>query len=242
MKKAVLKLVDVSKEYDGATPFQALRGMNLEIEEGDFVSIIGPSGSGKSTLLHILGCLDKPTHGEMYLEGVRVSILGDDALADIRRDRIGFVFQAFNLAPTLNVFKNVELPLMIRDMDVGERKQIVDKLLQLVGLQNKAQNLALQLSGGEKQRVAIARALANSPSIILADEPTGNLDSKSSKDVMDLFSKLWGEKGVTVVLITHEPQVAAYGNRKIYLRDGQIEKDLRNKPKKVDGRKLKSKG
>jgi putative ABC transport system ATP-binding protein len=242
MKKTVLKLVNISKEYDGATPFQALRDMSLGIVEGEFVSIIGPSGSGKSTLLHILGCLDKPTHGEMYLDGVNVSVLGDDALADIRRDKIGFVFQAFNLASTLNVFKNVELPLMIRDMGTEERKQIVDELLQLVGLQHKAQSMAPQLSGGEKQRVAIARALANRPSILLADEPTGNLDSKSSKDVMELFSKLWKEQGVTVVLITHEPQVAAYGNRMIYLRDGQIERDLRNKPKKVEGKRLKNKG
>jgi len=242
MKKPVLRLVNVSKEYDGATPFQALRGLSLEIEEGGFISIVGPSGSGKSTLLHILGCLDKPTEGEMYIDGVKVSALDDDALADIRRDKIGFVFQAFNLAATLNVFKNVELPLMIRDMDAGERKKIVDRLLRIVDLQNKAQNMAPQLSGGEKQRVAIARSLANDPSILLADEPTGNLDSKSGKDVMDLFSRLWNEEGITVVLITHEPQVAAYGNRILYLRDGQIERDLPNKPKKVDGIKLKDKG
>jgi putative ABC transport system ATP-binding protein len=242
MKKEVLKLVEVCKEYDGATPFQALKDLSLEIDEGEFVSIVGPSGSGKSTLLHILGCLDKPTSGEMYLDEVKVSTLGDDALADIRRDKIGFVFQAFNLAPTLNVFQNVELPLMIREMDAGERKKSVDRLLALVGLGNKTRNMAPQLSGGEKQRVAIARALANDPSILLADEPTGNLDSKSGKDVMDLFSRLWTDEGMTVVLITHEPQVAAYGNRILYLRDGQIEKDTPNKPRKVDGIKLKDKG
>lgn len=242
MKKTVLNLVDVSKEYDGSAPFRALCDLSLEIKEGEFVSIVGPSGSGKSTLLHLLGCLDKPTSGEMYLDGVKVSTLGDDALADIRRDKIGFVFQAFNLAPTLNVFQNVELPLMIREMNSGERKKIVDRLLELVGLQNKAQSMAPQLSGGEKQRVAVARALANDPSILLADEPTGNLDSKSGKDVMDLFARLWKEEGITVVLITHEPQVAAYGNRILYLRDGQIERDLPNKSRKVEGVKLKDKG
>jgi len=242
MKKTVLKLVDVSKEYDGTTPFRALCDLNLEIEEGEFVSIVGPSGSGKSTLLHILGCLDKPTSGEMYLDGVKVSTLGEDALADIRRDKIGFVFQAFNLAATLNVFQNVELPLMIRGRDVGERKKSVDRLLSIVDLQNKVHNMAPQLSGGEKQRVAVARALANDPSILLADEPTGNLDSKSGKDVMDLFSRLWSEEGMTVILITHEPQVAAYANRILYLRDGQIERDTPNKPRKVEGVKLKDKG
>jgi putative ABC transport system ATP-binding protein len=242
MKKKVLKLVNVNKEYDGSTPFQALCDLSLEIEEGEFVAIVGPSGSGKSTLLHILGCLDKPTSGEMYLDDVRVSTLGDDALADIRRDKIGFVFQAFNLASTLNVFQNVELPLMIRDVDAGERKKTVSRLLGIVGLQDKARNMAPQLSGGEKQRVAVARALANDPSILLADEPTGNLDSKSGKDVMDLFAKLWSEEGMTVILITHEPQVAAYGNRILYLRDGRIEKDSPNKPRKVEGIKLKEKG
>jgi putative ABC transport system ATP-binding protein len=242
MKKMMLRLVDVSKEYDGSTPFLALCNLNLEIEEGEFVSIVGPSGSGKSTLLHILGCLDKPTGGEMYLDEVKVSTLGDDALADIRRDKIGFVFQAFNLAATLNVFQNVELPLMIRGRDAGERKKIVDRLLNIVDLQDKAHNMAPQLSGGEKQRVAVARALANDPSILLADEPTGNLDSKSGKDVMDLFSRLWSEEGMTVVLITHEPQVAAYANRILYLRDGRIEKDAPNKPRKVEGVKLKDKG
>ncbi len=242
MKKTVLKLADVSKEYDGSAPFRALCDLSLEIEEGEFVSIVGPSGSGKSTLLHILGCLDKSTSGEMYLDGVKVSTLGDDALADIRRDKIGFVFQAFNLASTLNVFQNVELPLMIRDVDAGERKKTVNRLLGIVGLQDKARNMAPQLSGGEKQRVAVARALANDPSILLADEPTGNLDSKSGKDVMDLFSKLWREEGMTVVLITHEPQVAAYGNRILYLRDGRIERDEANKPRKVEGIKIKDKG
>lgn len=242
MKETALRLVNVSKEYDGTTPFRALCDLSLDIKEGEFIAVVGPSGSGKSTLLHILGCLDKPTSGEMCLDGVKVSALSDDALSDIRRDKIGFVFQAFNLAPTLSVFKNVELPLMIRQADAEERRKRVEELLRLVGLQSKEQNMAPQLSGGEKQRVAIARSLANDPSILLADEPTGNLDSKSGRDVMELFSKLWKEEGITVVLITHEPQVAAYGNRILYLRDGQIERDLSNKPRRADGVKLKDKG
>jgi putative ABC transport system ATP-binding protein len=242
MNKVALKLVNVSKEYDGTTPFQALCDVNLQVNEGEFVAIVGPSGSGKSTLLHILGCLDKTTSGEMYLDGTNVSVLDENTLSDIRRDKIGFVFQAFNLASTLNVFQNVELPLMIRQVGAAERKKRVEELLQLVDLQSKANNMAPQLSGGEKQRVAIARALANDPSILLADEPTGNLDSKSGKDVMDLFSKLWREEGITAVLITHEPQVAAYGNRILYLRDGQIERDVPNKPRKADGIKIKEKG
>jgi putative ABC transport system ATP-binding protein len=223
--KTVLKLVDVSKEYDGSTPFRALRDVSLEIEEGEFVSIVGPSGSGKSTLLHILGCLDKPSSGEMYLDGVKVSTLNDDALADIRCEKIGFVFQAFNLAPTLNVFKNVELPLIIQGMDEGERKKIVEKHLSLVGLSDKRNSLPSQLSGGEKQRLAIARALATSPKIILADEPTGNLDSKSGKTVLDFIADLHRERGITVILVTHDPNVAAYAERTIRIEDGGVKKE-----------------
>ncbi len=241
MAKTVLRMASVSKEYDGATPFQALKGLSFDVKEGEFVAIVGPSGSGKSTLLHLLGCLDMPTHGDIYLDGVDVSDLNDDALAEIRRDKIGFVFQAFNLAPTLNVSKNVELPLIIRGVDSGQRAQRVIELLGLVGLKDKAQSMPSQLSGGERHRVAIARSLANKPRILLADEPTGNLDSKSGKDVMDLFAKLW-EQGITVVLITHEPQVAAYGSRVIHLKDGRIESDALQKPKKTDGRNLKDKG
>jgi putative ABC transport system ATP-binding protein len=231
MKKTVLKLVDVSKEYDGATPFQALRGMSLEIEEGEFVSIIGPSGSGKSTLLHIMGCLDKPTSGELYLEGHPVSRMNDDQLAEARRNKIGFVFQAFNLAPTLNVFENVELPLMIREIEPATRKKIVEHNLSAVGLSGKARSMPSQLSGGEKQRVAIARALANNPKILLADEPTGNLDSKTSKEIVFFILELCKKLGITVVFVTHDENIAARTDRLIWMMDGKIEKDVRKKRK-----------
>ena len=240
----IFKLAGVTKEYDGGAAFQALKGINLEVSEGEFVSIIGPSGSGKSTFLHLLGCLDKPSKGEIYIEGVKTSDLGDNELSVIRRDKIGFVFQAFNLAATLNVFQNVELPLLISEVGAGERREKVESLLKHVGLFDKKDHFPAQLSGGEKQRVAIARALANNPPVLLADEPTGNLDSKNSKDIMDLIRGLWLNQGLTVVLITHEPVVAAYGTRMVYLRDGLIEKDVKNKPKvaSIDGIKEKKGG
>jgi putative ABC transport system ATP-binding protein len=237
----IFKLVKVTKEYDGGTPFQALKNISLEINEGEFVSIIGPSGSGKSTFLHLLGCLDRPSNGDIYFDGANTSTLSDNELADMRRDKIGFVFQAFNLASTLNAFQNIELPLIIKEVSAEERSKKVQSLLQHVNL-DKETHYPSQLSGGEKQRVAIARALANDPTILLADEPTGNLDSKNSKDIMELIRNLWKNKGITIVLITHEPMVAAYGTRMIYLRDGQIEKDVKNKPKMVDGNKIKEKG
>ncbi len=240
MVKTILKVAGTSKEYGGAGGFLALKNVSFDVKEGEFISIIGPSGSGKSTLLHLLGCLDKPTEGKVYIDGIDVSALGDDSLAEIRRDKIGFVFQAFNLAPTLSVFKNVELPLIIRGIDEAKRGRMVTSLLQRVGILNKAGNMPSELSGGEKQRVAVARALANDPRILLADEPTGNLDSKSGKDVMDLFSKLW-EQGMTIVLITHEPQVAAYSGRVLSVRDGKIEKDVLQKPKKSGVMLLKDK-
>jgi putative ABC transport system ATP-binding protein len=237
----IFKLVKVTKEYDGGTPFQALKNISLEINEGEFVSIIGPSGSGKSTFLHLLGCLDRPSNGDIYFDGANTSTLSDNELADMRRDKIGFVFQAFNLASTLNAFQNIELPLIIKEVSAEERSKKVQILLQHVNL-DKETHYPSQLSGGEKQRVAIARALANEPTILFADEPTGNLDSKNSKDIMELIRNLWKNKGITIVLITHEPMVAAYGTRMIYLRDGQIEKDVKNKPKMVDGNKIKEKG
>lgn len=239
-EKFVMRMEGVSKFYEGASGFQALRNISFGVKKGEFVSIVGPSGSGKSTLLHLLGCLDKPTGGEVYVDGVNATRLNDEELADIRRHRIGFVFQAFNLASTLNVFKNVELPLIISDENEGERRLRVKELLKLVGLENKEENMPCELSGGEKQRVAVARALANKPSILLADEPTGNLDSKSGKEVMDLFSRLW-ENGMTVIVITHEPQVAAYAGRKLSIRDGRVEQDVHQKPHKADGERLKEK-
>lgn len=231
----VLKLENVVKEYVmEKTTFQALRGINIDIKRGEFVSIVGPSGSGKSTLLHMLGCLDVPTSGEIYLDGAPVSKMHDDELAEARNKTIGFVFQAFNLSPTLSVFKNVELSLIIRGMDDDERAQIAKDRLEAVGLGSKGDNMPSQLSGGEKQRVAIARALATNPQIILADEPTGNLDSKSGQEVMDFIAHLWKHENHTVIIVTHEPMVAAYAERKISIRDGKVEKDVRQKP--TDGR------
>jgi len=223
--EAVLRLENISKLYDGETPFLALDRVNLDIGSGELMCIIGPSGSGKSTLLHMLGCLDRPTGGEIYIDGKAMSMMGNDEIADVRRDTIGFVFQAFNLAPTLSVFKNVELPLMIRGVTKAEREKIVDGNLAAVGLTDKRNNLPSQLSGGQKQRVAIARALANSPKIILADEPTGNLDSKSSCEVMDHIIGLCRNKGITVILVTHDPNIAARTDRVVRIMDGRIESD-----------------
>ena len=242
MAQATIEIKEATKEYEteGAR-YQALKGVSLRIEKGEFVSIVGPSGSGKSTLLHLLGCLDTPTSGEIYLDGTMVSSMSGDELAEARNRKIGFVFQAFNLAPTLTVFKNVELPLMISEMEEGQREQIVMRCLSIVGLTPKVHNKPSQLSGGERQRVAIARALANGPEMILADEPTGNLDSKSGKDVMDFLSGLWKEHGLTVVIVTHEPVVAAYSQRTIHLRDGRIENETFHKPQKAAGHELKIK-
>ena len=223
--ESVLKLERVSKLYDGATPFLALDEVSLEIMKGELVSIIGPSGSGKSTLLHMLGCLDRPTGGEIFVGGKEISKMGDDEIADVRRDTIGFVFQSFNLASTLSVFKNVELPLMISNMPKAERQKVVSRNLQLVGLTDKAGNLPSQLSGGQKQRVAIARALANSPKILLADEPTGNLDSHSSKEIIDNMVRLCRDEGITVIIVTHDPNIAERTDRMVRIMDGKIESD-----------------
>ncbi|MFH1094980.1 MAG: ABC transporter ATP-binding protein [Candidatus Micrarchaeota archaeon] len=221
----VLKMEHVSKVYDGDPPFKALDDINLEVREGEIISIIGPSGSGKSTMMHLLGCLDKATSGEIYLDGHPVSKLDDDQLADARRDTIGFVFQAFNLAPTLNVFENVELPLMIRGLPVAERRAIVSRLLDVVGLASKANNMTSQVSGGQKQRVAVARSLANSPKILLADEPTGNLDSKSSDEVVTFILNLCKERHITVIFVTHDPRIAEHTDRQISIMDGKIVDD-----------------
>jgi len=234
MAEHIIEIESATKEYvSDHSSFTALKGVSLTIRKGEFVSIVGPSGSGKSTLLHLLGCLDAPTSGEIYLDGVAISKMSGDELAEARNRKIGFVFQAFNLSPTLTVFKNVELPLMIGEMDDDKRGEIVRKCLSVVGLLDKINNQPSQLSGGERQRVAIARALANDPQMILADEPTGNLDSKSGKDVMDFLSMLWKEHGITVVIVTHEPVVAAYSQRVVYIRDGRIEKETLQKPKKA---------
>lgn len=242
MGDTTVEIKEATKEYvSEGNRFQALKGVSLRIRKGEFVSIVGPSGSGKSTLLHLLGCLDTPTSGEVFLDGVPISGMSPDELAEARNRKIGFVFQAFNLAPTLTVFKNVELPLMISEMEEGEREPIVRKCLSIVGLTSKINSKPSQLSGGERQRVAIARALANSPEMILADEPTGNLDSKSGKDVMDFLSDLWKDHGLTIVMVTHEPVVAAYSERTIHIRDGRIENETLHKPQRAAGESLKIK-
>jgi len=210
----------------------ALGGVSFHIEEGEFVSIIGPSGSGKSTLMHILGALDSPTSGKYFLDGHEVSKLSDDQLSELRRDKIGFVFQSFNLLPRATVLRNVELSLLYSDVPKKERLHRSTEALKKSGMEeSKFNNLSNQLSGGQMQRVAIARALINNPSIILADEPTGNLDTKTSQVVMDTFRKL-NETGHTIVLITHEMDVANCANRIIHVRDGRIEKDEINDSKK----------
>ena len=239
---AMLELRDVVKEYKtGKTSFRALRGISLSIAKGEFVSIMGPSGSGKSTMLHFLGFLDKPTSGEVLIDGRAMSAMDHDGLAIVRNEKIGYVFQSFNLAPTLSVAKNVELPLILRETDRKEREEKVREMLTLVRLLPKWDSLPSMLSGGEKQRVAIARALSTDPDIILADEPTGNLDSASGKDVMDFIYGLWKDHGKTVVIVTHEPVVASYARRTIHIRDGQVEKDVAQSGRKAELHELKLK-
>lgn len=218
---------DLQKIYQtGDVETAALKGVTFSIERGEFVAIVGPSGSGKSTLMHILGALDVPTSGTYFLEGQEVSKLNDDQLSDFRRNKIGFVFQSFNLLPRATVLRNVMLPLLFSDVPVAERERKAREALLYAGLEeSKYHNLSNQLSGGQMQRVAIARALINDPAIILADEPTGNLDSKTSGVVMNTFRELH-KKGHTVILITHEHDVAAYADRSISVRDGVIESDV----------------
>ena len=222
MNNAVIKLKDIGKIYkmDDVT-VQALKKIDLEINKNEFVAIMGPSGSGKSTLLHMIGCLDRPSYGKVILNGVDISKLNDAKLARLRGNEIGFVFQTFNLYPTLNALENVELPMMIVEKNKKERKQRAMELLKVVGLEERADHLPSQLSGGERQRVAIARALANDPEIILADEPTGNLDSKSGEEIMKMFVKL-NESGKTVVVITHDQTIASHAKSIVRIKDGEI--------------------
>jgi putative ABC transport system ATP-binding protein len=216
--------------HNGDVETVALNNVSFQIEKGEFVSIIGPSGSGKSTLMHIMGALDTPTSGQYYLDGKEVSRLNDDELSDLRKNKIGFVFQSFNLLPRTTVLRNVMLPLLYSDTTKAEREKRARECLKYAGMEeNKFKNLSNQLSGGQMQRVAIARSLINNPSIILADEPTGNLDTKTSRIIMDAFREL-NEKGHTIILITHEMNVADCANRIIHIRDGAIERDIPNKP------------
>lgn len=223
-------LENVKKEYPlNGDSVKALRGIDLKIKKGEYVAIMGPSGSGKSTLLHLLGCLDVATHGKYILDGLDVTLLSDDQLAEIRRDRIGFVFQAFNLVPNLSALENVTLPMLIAEKDEKESIIRAKELLTIVGLKNSMDHKVNQLSGGEKQRVALARSMANNPSFILADEPTGNLDSKISSEIMSHIHRLWEEFGITIVMVTHEPVVAKYSQRVIQLKDGIVEKEMNHK-------------
>lgn len=217
----MLELENITKVYKaGKTEVPALRGISCRIESGEMVSIIGPSGSGKSTLMNIIGCLDKPTSGKYRLEGIEVDKLNDNQLAEIRNKKIGFVFQSFNLLPRTTALANVELPLIYSG--AGNRRQRALQVLESVGLTHRATHRPSELAGGEQQRVAIARALVNNPSLILADEPTGNLDTRTSQEIMAIFKKL-NEQGITIILVTHEPDIAAYTRRTIKLRDGLIE-------------------
>lgn len=198
---------------------EVLKGIDLEVQQGDFVAIMGPSGSGKSTLLHILGCLDRPTTGQYLLEGVDVSTKTDNELADVRNKNIGFVFQSFNLLPRFSAWKNVELPLLYSGVDAKSRRQRAMEILQKIGLAERADHNPSELSGGEQQRAAIARALVNNPKILLADEPTGNLDSRSGREIMDIFDRL-NRDGVTIILVTHEKDIAEHAKRIITIKDG----------------------
>lgn len=223
----MIEITDITKKYSsGETEFQALKGISFTIEDGEFVAIMGPSGSGKSTLMHILGALDNPTSGTYHLDSKDVSLLSDDELADIRRDNIGFVFQAFNLLPRTTVLRNVSLPLMYEGLADDVRVERAKAALSAAGLDEQYYtHLSNQLSGGQIQRVAIARALVNNPTLILADEPTGNLDSKTGEIVLDTFQRLNRELGRTVVLITHEQEVAEHADRILFIKDGLLLSD-----------------
>jgi len=224
---AVISVRSLVKTYVvGEVEVRALRGVNLEVQKGEFLAVTGPSGSGKSTFMHIIGCLDRPTSGQYFLDGQDVSRMSKDALADVRNTKIGFVFQGFNLLSRTTALDNVELPLLYRGgLKTAERHRRAMAALEAVGLKDRADHHPNQLSGGQQQRVAIARALINEPSILLADEPTGNLDTKTSIEVMGIFQKLNRERNITVVLITHELDIAEYGTRTASFRDGVVVKD-----------------
>jgi putative ABC transport system ATP-binding protein len=211
----------------GKVPVEALRGLNLKVESGDFLAILGPSGSGKSTLLNLIGALDKPTEGKMLIEGVEVSTLNDNQLADLRR-RVGFVFQFFNLIPRFTARENVELSMSIADTGRAERRKRAEALLETVGLKERMNHKPAELSGGEQQRVAIARALANNPRFLLMDEPTGNIDSKTASEIVRLVKRLNEEKGVTIIMVTHDERLAMQAKRMVQMFDGIISREILN--------------
>ncbi len=224
-QSAMLSLSGVEKTYDmGAETVHALRGVSLEIGENEYLAIMGPSGSGKSTLMNLIGCLDVPTAGSYHLEGEDVAAMCESQLAEIRNRRIGFVFQTFNLIPRANIVHNVELPLIYGGMSRSERRRRAESAIERVGLTDRRKHKPGELSGGQRQRVAIARALVGEPSIILADEPTGNLDSRNGDEIMSIFDELHAQ-GQTIILVTHEDSIAAHSSRVIKLRDGLVESD-----------------
>jgi len=223
----VIRLERIHKIYKmGDIEVHALHGASLAVHRGEFLAIMGPSGSGKSTMMNIIGCLDRPTRGQYFLEDKDVSTLNKAQLADIRNQHVGFVFQSFNLVPRTSALENVELPLVYAGVGSSERLRRAREALAIVGLSDRERNMPNQLSGGQQQRVAIARSLVNNPSIILADEPTGALDTRTSIEVMEIFQKLNRERNMTIILVTHEPDIAQYGKRIVQFRDGRIRRDM----------------
>jgi putative ABC transport system ATP-binding protein len=232
-RAAILHVHDLTKTYKlGKVDVPALRGITFHVEKGEFVAITGPSGCGKSTFMHLIGCLDRPTSGEIFLEEVKVSTLDDDALASIRNKMIGFVFQSFNLLPKMSALKNVELPLYYYGMNSVQREKKAMEMLKIVGLENRATHKPPEISGGERQRIAIARALINDPRIMLADEPTGNLDTRTSADIMKIFQEL-NDKGATIIIVTHEADIVKYTKRVVRLRDGKVVGDEKLEQKRL---------
>jgi putative ABC transport system ATP-binding protein len=223
---AIIAIQDLVKDFQlGEVPVHVLKGISFQIERGEFVAIMGPSGSGKSTLMNILGCLDTPTSGSYTLDGISVGALESDELAEIRSKKIGFVFQQFNLLARTSATENVELPLMYTDTPPGERRERALQALRAVGLAGREDHQPTQLSGGQQQRVAIARSLVNDPAIILADEPTGALDSRIGLEIMAIFQRLNRDHGITLVVVTHDPDIASYANRTLHFKDGRLQKD-----------------
>ncbi|HHV32679.1 ABC transporter ATP-binding protein [Caproiciproducens sp. LBM24188] len=227
MSRVIIEMHDIYKRFYIGTPneLEIIKGINLQVNEGDFVSIVGASGSGKSTLMNMIGVLDRPTEGEYLLDGIPISKMSDNEMSDVRNRKIGFVFQTFNLIPRSSALKNVELPMLYAGVDGRKRVARAKELLEMVGMGDRMYHLPNELSGGQKQRVAIARALANDPAMILADEPTGALDSTTGRMVMDLFHKVHREDGKTIVLITHNNELAAETDRIVTIRDGRIVSD-----------------